>query len=217
MSITGCVPSRLMNSRSYGQSVNNSTLNARCVPSKWRLAQIWKHALAMPGMPYFLMMYSPVILQMIKQKQYSSTCFAVPALRGSQACDVPTGHFSASGVAKPTRCVPNLASLLVDIAKRDMVEVLARQATVLREDDDVLEELASMLDPTDARALCKAPRALARRSIRRWLSNPKPPDLATVERVLAVACGDAGACDIGQGRSVRRSHQRLEIHLGHMR
>jgi tRNA(Ile)-lysidine synthase len=110
-----------------------------------------------------------------------------------------------------------LMPLLVDIAKRDMVEVLARQATVLREDDDVLEELASMLDPTDARTLCKAPRALARRSIRRWLSNPKPPDLATVERVLAVACGDAGACDIGQGRSVRRSHQRLEIHLGHMR
>lgn len=110
-----------------------------------------------------------------------------------------------------------LVPLLVDISKRDIVEVLTRQAAVLREDDDVLEELAAMIDPTDARAISTAPRAIARRAIRQWLSNPKPPDFATVERVLTVARGEAVACDIGQGRSVRRSHQRLEIHLIHMR
>ena len=110
-----------------------------------------------------------------------------------------------------------LVPLLADISKRDIVEVLTRQAAVLREDDDVLEELAAMIDPTDARSLSTAPRALARRAIRQWLSNPKPPDLATVERVLTVARGEAGACDIGQGRSVRRSHQRLEIHVSSMR
>lgn len=110
-----------------------------------------------------------------------------------------------------------LVPLLADISKRDIVEVLTRQATVLRDDDDVLEELAAMIDPTDAKSINAAPRALARRAIRQWLSNPKPPDFATVERVLTVARGEAGACDIGQGRSVRRSHQRLEIRLTSMR
>ncbi|MFZ9911844.1 MAG: tRNA lysidine(34) synthetase, partial [Ilumatobacteraceae bacterium] len=107
--------------------------------------------------------------------------------------------------------------LLVDIAKRDVVDVLARQAAILRDDDDVLEELAAMIDPTDARDISAAPLPLARRAIRQWLSNPKPPDLATVERVLAVARGEANACDVGGGRSVRRSHQRLELHVVGMR
>jgi tRNA(Ile)-lysidine synthase len=107
--------------------------------------------------------------------------------------------------------------LLVDIAKRDVVDVLARQAAILRDDDDVLEELAAMIDPTDARAISAAPLPLARRAIRQWLSNPKPPDLATVERVLAVARGEANACDVGGGRSVRRSRQRLELHIIDMR
>jgi tRNA(Ile)-lysidine synthase len=107
--------------------------------------------------------------------------------------------------------------LLVDIAKRDVVDVLARQAAILRDDDDVLEELAAMIDPTDARAISAAPLPLARRAIRQWLSNPKPPDLATVERVLAVARGEANACDVGGGRSVRRSRQRLELHVVGMR
>ena len=109
-----------------------------------------------------------------------------------------------------------LLPLLCDISHRDVVEVLTRQARVLREDDDVLEELAAMLDPTDAKALSAAPIALARRAIRQWLANPKPPDLATVERVLAVARGDAAACDIGEGREVRRSHQRLGIRSPNM-
>ena len=109
-----------------------------------------------------------------------------------------------------------LLPLLGNISKRDIVDVLARQAKVLRDDEDVLEELAAMIDPTDAKALSAAPIALARRAIRQWLSNPKPPDLATVERVLAVAHGDATACDVGAGREVRRSHQRLGIRFNHM-
>jgi tRNA(Ile)-lysidine synthase len=109
-----------------------------------------------------------------------------------------------------------LLPLLGNISKRDIVDVLARQAKVLRDDEDVLEELAAMIDPTDAKALSAAPIALARRAIRQWLSNPKPPDLATVERVLAVAHGDAAACDVGAGREVRRSHQRLGIRFNNM-
>ena len=97
------------------------------------------------------------------------------------------------------------------LAKRDLVPVLTRQADLLRDDDDLLNELAGALDPTDALALANAPIALSRRAIRTWLTNPLVPDSATVERVLEVARGNTLACDIGLGRQVRRSQQRLRI------
>ena len=80
--------------------------------------------------------------------------------------------------------------LMESLAKRDLVPVLTRQADLLRDDDDLLNELASALDPTDALALASAPIALARRAIRSWLTNPLVPDSATVERVLEVARGN---------------------------
>jgi tRNA(Ile)-lysidine synthase len=101
--------------------------------------------------------------------------------------------------------------LLESLAKRDLVPVLTRQADLLRDDDDLLNELAGALDPTDALALAVAPVALSRRAIRTWLTNPLVPDSATVERVLEVARGNTLACDIGLGRQVRRSQQRLRI------
>jgi tRNA(Ile)-lysidine synthase len=101
--------------------------------------------------------------------------------------------------------------LMESLAKRDLVPVLTRQADLLRDDDDLLNELAGALDPTDALSLASAPIALARRAIRSWLTNPLVPDSATVERVLEVARGNTLACDIGLGRQVRRSQQRLRI------
>ena len=101
--------------------------------------------------------------------------------------------------------------LLESLAKRDLVPVLMRQADLLRDDDDLLNELADALDPTDAVALANAPIALSRRAIRLWLTHPLVPDSATVERVLEVARGNTLACDIGLGRQVRRSQQRLRI------
>ena len=101
--------------------------------------------------------------------------------------------------------------LLESLAQRDLVPVLTRQADLLRDDDDLLNELAGALDPTDAVALAHAPIALSRRAIRSWLTNPLVPDSATVERVLEVARGNTLACDIGLGRQVRRSQQRLRI------
>jgi tRNA(Ile)-lysidine synthase len=101
--------------------------------------------------------------------------------------------------------------LLESLSKRDIVPVLNRQADLLRDDDELLNELAAALDPTDALALAQAPIALSRRAIRAWLSNPLVPDSATVDRVLDVARGTTLACDIGLGRHVRRSQQRLRI------
>ena len=94
---------------------------------------------------------------------------------------------------------------------RDLAPVLARQAALLRDEADLLDELSAAIDPTDARALAAAPVALARRAVRRWLADPYPPDADAVERVLAVARGEHRACEIDRGRRVERSNQHLRL------
>jgi tRNA(Ile)-lysidine synthase len=105
----------------------------------------------------------------------------------------------------------DLLPVLDEMARRDLTTVLVRQADLLRDESDLLDQWAATLDPTDARALAAAPPPLARRAVRAWLTGTHPPDAATVERVLAVARGEATACDVGGGRHVRRSHQRLTM------
>lgn len=105
-----------------------------------------------------------------------------------------------------------LLPLVADISGRDPVPLLVRSAGLLRDDDDLLDELASAIDPTDAVAVARAPLPLARRAIRAWLADPYPPDLATVDRVLRVARGEVPGCDVGDNRQVRRSKQRMTLH-----
>ena len=109
--------------------------------------------------------------------------------------------------------------LLTAVAQRDVAAVIARQASLLRGDADLLELLSGDIDPTDARALMAAPLALARRSVRRWLANPMPPSADEVERVLAVAGGDVIACELEGGRRVTRTAWvlRLEGEQSHVR
>jgi len=108
-----------------------------------------------------------------------------------------------------------LLPLLDDIAQRDVAAVLARQSDLIREVTDDLEDRASSLDPTDARALAAAPRVLARRALRDWLRgcSPErhPPDAATVDRVLSVAQGSIAATDVGGGWRIERHRQRLVL------
>lgn len=105
--------------------------------------------------------------------------------------------------------------LLTDLAGRDLVPILTRQADLLRDDNDLLDDLAAALDPSDALALTAAPLPLARRAVRRWLTDAgdtgHPPDLASVERVLDVAAGRAVGCQTAGGLRVHRRHQRLTI------
>jgi tRNA(Ile)-lysidine synthase len=109
-----------------------------------------------------------------------------------------------------------LLPLAQAIAERDPVPVLARQAELLADDADLLAELAAAIDPTDAVVLAAAPPPLARRAVRVWLraagdDERHPPDAATVERVLAVARGEASATDVGRRRRVSRSRGRLRL------
>jgi hypothetical protein len=102
--------------------------------------------------------------------------------------------------------------LLDDVARRDVVPLLARLADHGREALDHLDSEAgrAVPDPTDARALAAAPPALAHRALRAWLraaggDEAHPPEAAAVARVLAVARGGAVGTDVGGGWSVRRT------------
>jgi tRNA(Ile)-lysidine synthase len=95
-------------------------------------------------------------------------------------------------------------------ARRDLVDVLARQASVLREDDELLNALAAEHEPDDAATLAALPRALATRVVRQWLGVPPPPS-ATVEAVLEVARGERRAVEVPGGRRVERVGARLHL------
>lgn len=103
--------------------------------------------------------------------------------------------------------------LLADVAERDVVPLLTRMATMLRDDAALLDAVASGIDPTDAVAVAAAPPSAARRALRDWLrtfdAERHPPDAAGLERVLAVARGEATAAQLSGGIEVRRSRQRL--------
>lgn len=105
-----------------------------------------------------------------------------------------------------------LLPLANQIAGRDLTPILVRTAALLRDDGAVLDEQAATVDATDAVALASAPPAIARRAVRRWLTvDGYPPDAASIERVIAVARGEAVACELSDGRRIERSHQRFRI------
>jgi tRNA(Ile)-lysidine synthase len=107
-----------------------------------------------------------------------------------------------------------LLPLASEIFQRDVVPILTRTADVLRDDAQLLDELAAALDPTDARAIAAAPLPLARRALRRWLtSGGYPPDAAAIERVLEVARGHQVACELSPRLRVQRTQQRLRFEV----
>jgi tRNA(Ile)-lysidine synthase len=103
------------------------------------------------------------------------------------------------------------------LAERDLVPVLARQAEILRSDTEYLDALAARAWPGDdgprAASLTALPAPLARRALREWLGAP-PPSMAEIERVLAVAAGDARATELAGARAVRRSAGVLVLTVG---
>jgi tRNA(Ile)-lysidine synthase len=104
-----------------------------------------------------------------------------------------------------------LLPMCSDIAGRDVVPVLARQARLLAGDADLLDSVAALLDPTDAAALAAAPPAQARRALRGWLvgDDSYPPSAAAVDRVLEVARLERKATEVPGGVRVARSRGRL--------
>ena len=110
-----------------------------------------------------------------------------------------------------------LLPLAAEIAGRDLVPLLCRQALLLRDDQNLLEELSLGVDPTIASELTSAPLPIARRALRRWLRrispDGQPPDAAALSRVLGVASGEWLAAQISGGARIRRSKGRLLAEL----
>jgi tRNA(Ile)-lysidine synthase len=108
-----------------------------------------------------------------------------------------------------------LMPLLDQIAERDLVPVLCRMAALHAEVAGVLDDLAVGCDPTSAAQLAEQPRPVAAHAIRAWwrqeTGSAHPPDGAAVDRILAVARGEAVACEIGGGWRVARSGGRLSL------
>ena len=135
---------------------------------------------------------------------------AVCAAEGLQPVLDPTNE---QPVHRRNRIRHELLPLMNDIVQRDVAPIIARQAEMLRDEANVLDVLAAAIDPTDAQNLVTSPPALARRAVRKWLTEglDHPPDAATVERVLAVAHGVAKGTDVGAGRRVARTRNVLRL------
>ncbi|MDZ7676549.1 MAG: tRNA lysidine(34) synthetase TilS [Acidimicrobiales bacterium] len=137
---------------------------------------------------------------------------AVCAFAGLDPVQDPT---NADPRFRRNRIRHEVLPLLDRVAERDVSALLARMAVVVGDDVGLLDSLSSEIDPTDATQLAAAPVPLARRAVRTWLrqldADGYPPDLASVERVLAVARGDAVAAQVTGGLEVRRSRQRLDV------
>lgn len=145
-----------------------------------------------------------------------SETVALCAAEGLDAIDDPSNHDPRF---LRNRVRAEVLPLLSEVAGRDLIPILARQAELLAGDADLLEALSTGIDPTDTRQLTAAPTPLARRAVRRWLRGAgtfadgecHPPSAGEVARVLAVARGEVRACQLAGKRRVERSSGRLRV------
>lgn len=102
---------------------------------------------------------------------------------------------------------------MAEISDRDIVPLLVRTSDIARSASIELDRAAAAIDPTSAAQLASAPPALASVALRRWLttSDGYAPSAAEIERVLAVAEGNAAGCQLSRGRSVRRTAGTLRV------
>jgi tRNA(Ile)-lysidine synthase len=115
-----------------------------------------------------------------------------------------------------------LIPLLDDVAGRDVVPILARQAALLHDERTWLDELALddravSLEDADCRVLRTWPRARLRRWLRVQLragdqgDGTHPPSADEVERAIVVVDGDAVATELSGGRRLSRRDQHLTL------
>ena len=118
-----------------------------------------------------------------------------------------------------------LLPLMCEMARRDVVPLLARQADAVFEERAWLDELGAAdadraLGDVDCRELREWPRARLRRWLRAKLldvdelAEQHPPSGAEVERALTVVVGDVVATELSGGRRLARRGQRLALEDG---
>jgi tRNA(Ile)-lysidine synthase len=115
-----------------------------------------------------------------------------------------------------------LIPMMCDVAERDVVPLLARQADVLYEDRAWLDDLGvddakAELDEVDCRQLRVWPRARLRRWLRVKLfvidevGERHPPSAAEVDRAIRVVVGEVIATELSGGRRLARREQQLRL------
>ena len=115
-----------------------------------------------------------------------------------------------------------LIELLNDVAERDVVPILARQAALLHDERTWLDELARddravSLESADCRELRAWPRARLRRWLRVQLRDDDhgdgshPPSADEVERAIEVVAGEVVATELSGGRRLSRRDQHLTL------
>jgi tRNA(Ile)-lysidine synthase len=115
-----------------------------------------------------------------------------------------------------------LIPVLCDIAQRDVVPLLARQAALVHEERRWLDELSGRdldlgLEEADCRDLARWPVARLRRWLRVHLRHADegdgthPPSADEVERAMAVVLGDVVATELSGGKRLSRRAQRLTL------
>ncbi len=115
-----------------------------------------------------------------------------------------------------------LLAVLDEVAGRDVVPILARQASLMYEErawlhDVSAPDLAINLVDADCRELATWPTARLRRWLRAQLTHPDegdgthPPSAHEVQRALEVVRAQAVATELAGGRRLSRSGQRLTL------
>jgi tRNA(Ile)-lysidine synthase len=115
-----------------------------------------------------------------------------------------------------------LMAMLDDVAGRDVVPILARQAALVHDERTWLDQLslddrAVTLEDADCRMLRDWPRARLRRWLRAQLrtadlgDGSHPPSADEVERAITVVNGDVVATELSGGRRLSRRDQHLTL------
>lgn len=112
----------------------------------------------------------------------------------------------------------DLVPLLDEIAQRDVVPVIARQADYLREVAEWLVSLSESVDACEVSALIDSPPPVARVALRRFIQEQTgadhPPSADTLTRSLDVVRGRIRSTELGRGWTLRRRDGVLRVEPG---
>ncbi len=108
-----------------------------------------------------------------------------------------------------------LMPLAAEIFGRDPVPLLNRHADTVADALAVVRLAAAAVDATDVHALREAPMAVASEALRMWIrdetGSTASVDMASIERVMGVARGEAIATEVVGGHRVARTAGRLRL------
>jgi tRNA(Ile)-lysidine synthase len=137
------------------------------------------------------------------------------ALCAAEGLDPLVDPTNVDPTHRRTRVRHEVLPVLDEVAGRDVVPIITRQAEIMGEESELLDRLSAQLDPTDVPALRAAEPALVRRALRSWLwrgmGTDHPVDAAAVDRVLGVVQHASRAADVQGGWRVERSEGRLRL------